>query len=331
MSQKIRDICRITLFLLIGVFLLSILQTIFLEKSSYGKWCNYNEQSDIDILILGNSHADSGIGPYHMAESFNKTYGTDIKVFNYSIFGMRIEQMHYFLCDILKVHTPKLIILETYAFCPLEDEHREILARRTFDPLPLSWNKVEGINYCVKGEKWSYYFPLIKYHSRWRELSANDIRAVYDKQMWSTYGTGTVSEFVSTEECQDPHDDWFLQDTSQINEIRELTFSEKECLDKLLLLLEEREIPLLFVSVPYKEQMGLNSIEQIKINNYLKINYVDDDMVQMWDMNRMWNALNFGYDDLADEGHLNGKGAEKVTECLIYYLEDHYDIASMTE
>lgn len=329
--RKIKDVCKIAVFILIGIIFFDILQAVLLEKSSYGKWRNYNEQENVDILILGNSHADGGIGPYHMAENFRETYGEDIDIFNYALFGMRMEQMYYFTADLLKVHTPKLIILETYAFCPLADEHREILARRAFDALPLSRNKIEGIHYCVLEDEWSYYIPLIKYHSRWKEISSDDIRMVFDSRTWSSYGTGTENEFVNPEECQNPQDDWFLQDTSQIREVRELTVSEKECLEKLLALLEEKDIHLLFVSVPYKEQMGLNSVEQIKINNYLEEEYVDNGMIQMLDMNRMWQDLEIDYGDLSNEGHLNGRGAEKTTDCLVQYLKNHYDIAAMAE
>lgn len=327
----IKNTCKIGGFLLIGILIFNVLQSVFLEKSSYGKWRNYKEQESVDILILGNSHADNGIGPYHMSENFRKMYSKDILVFNYALYGMRIEQMYYFLKEILEIRTPRFVILETYAFCPLADEHREILARRAFDVLPLNRNKIEAVNYCVLEDKWSYYIPFIKYHFRWKELSERDFTMLYDKTLWNESGTGTENEFSTIEECPNPQDDWFLQDTSQIDEIRELTFSQKECLDKLLALLEERNIPLIFVSVPYKEQMGLNSIEQIKINNYLEQNYVNSDTVYMLDMNRMWKELNIDYKDLYNEGHLNGNGAQKVTDCLTLYLKEHCDIRSIKE
>ena len=127
----------------------------------------------------------------------------------------------------------------------------------------------------------------------------------------------------------DPGDGFFYQDMSKVTEARPLTDSQKECLDNLILLLEEKDIKLLFVGVPYKMQMGLDSVEMVKINNYLEQNYVDGDRIQMLDMNRMWTELQFNYWDLYDEGHVNDVGANKVTNCLIEYIKAHYDIMGM--
>ncbi len=324
----IKTVGKPVAFLLIGLFLFSFIQTVFLEKSSYGKWRNWNVQENVDILVLGNSHADNGISPLLMEERFRQAYGQEVSVFNYALYGMRTEQMYFFCNEILKTHTPKLIILETYAFCPLADEHREILARRAFDTLPLSFNKMEGIRYCILEDPWSYYVPFIKYHTRWKEISPRDISLLYDKNLWDMAGKGDASQ--SSEACPDPGDGWFLQDTSRIQECREITTTEKECLEKLLLLLEEKGVSLLFVSVPYKVQMGLDSIEMIKINNYLQKNYVDGDRIRLLDMNRLWRELDFDYKDLYNEGHVNQAGGRKVTNCLLQYLETNYDIDSIT-
>ena len=68
----------------------NIFQTILLDKNSYGKWRSFNEQEKVDILVLGNSHADNGIGVYHMAENIKETYGGKLIAFNYALYGMRI-------------------------------------------------------------------------------------------------------------------------------------------------------------------------------------------------------------------------------------------------
>lgn len=123
----------------------SLIQATLVEKSSYAKYRGWKSVVDADILILGNSHADNGFKTKEISENL---YG-GTSVFNYAIYGMRMEQMYYFTKEILKTHVPDLIILETYAFCPLADEQREILARRSFDVFPLTRNKIEAINYCM--------------------------------------------------------------------------------------------------------------------------------------------------------------------------------------
>lgn len=316
----------VLLFILVGMLLFNIIQNVFVEKSSYAKWQNWKEQENVDVLILGNSHADNALIPSNMEEAFYEAYGENVSVFNYSIFGMRMEQMYFFAKELLETQTPDVIIVETFAFCPLEDEYREILARRAFDVFPLSKNKIEAINYCVLEDHWSYYIPFIKYHSRWKELSSNDVSLLHDRELWAAAGKTMNTE---PHVMMDIGDGFFYQDMSKVTEVRPLTPTQEECLENFILLLKEKDIDLLFVGVPYKTQMGLDSIEMVKVNNYLQKKYVDNDKIRMLDMNLMWQELQFNYWDLYNDGHVNEAGAIKVTNCLIEYIKEYYDIAEM--
>ena len=310
-------------FLLIGALLFGLVQKVFVEKDSYPKYRAWKAAEDADILVLGNSHAENGIRAGALSGSLSESAGRELTVFNYAIYGMRMEQMYYFVKEIFKTHVPELVVLETYAFCPLADGDREILARRAFDVLPLSRNKVEAIDYCVTDDPVSFYVPFLKYHTRWEWLTAYDVRLLYDSSLWPVYGSDGSYEEAAME---DPGDGWFRQAVPGPEETRELTPSEKECLEKLLLLLEEEGVRLLFVSVPFKSQMGLDSMEQVKINNYLREHYVDGSRVDLLDMNLLWEELDFGYGDLYNDGHVNESGADKVTECLLAYLREGYQM-----
>lgn len=315
--RVVRKTVAVILFVLIGGLLFSAMQEVFVDKSSYPHYRAWKDGEDINVLVLGNSHADNGIRAGDLSLELTESTGREMRVFNYAVYGMRMEQMYYFVREIFNNHVPELVILETYAFCPLADGDREILARRAFDVLPFNRNKVEAVNYCVLEERESFYLPFLTYHSRWESLTPYDFMVLYDSSLWPRYGSnGTYTGEI----MEDPGDGWFQQAIPVPEELREITPSEKECLEKLLLLLEEKQVTLLFASVPFKSQMGLNSIEQIKINNYLRENYVNGSTVQMLDMNRLWGELDFDYDDLYNAGHVNGSGANKVTACLLEYL-----------
>lgn len=167
---------KAAVFLLIGTFLFNVIQAVLMEKTSYPKYRAWKNVENVDVVVLGNSHADNGIRAGTLSDELSVSSGESLTVFNYAVYGMRMEQMYYFVKEIFKIHVPKLVILETYAFCPLADGDREILARRAFDVFPLSKNKVEAIDYCVFNEHASYYVPLMKYHTRWEELTAYDIQ-----------------------------------------------------------------------------------------------------------------------------------------------------------
>lgn len=319
-KQNIKCMYKGFIFLVVGILLFQIISTVFLEKNSYAKYRNYIKQEKVDVLILGSSHSDNGIAPELIKEAYLKNENVDISVFNYSIYGMRVEQMYYFMKEALKKHIPKIIILETFAFVPIADEHRDILARRAFDMLPLSMNKIEAIQYCVNTDYWSYYIPFMKYHTRWKELKKSDIEMLYKESAWKDAGLKCNYEDDYMEEI----DKYFQTDTKNVKELMGITDTEKESVERILNLAEENGVKVLFVSVPFKQQLGMDSINMIKINNYISENYVDEKNVYMLDMNRMWKELDFGYSDLYNEGHCNRNGAGKSTECLINYMMENY-------
>lgn len=316
-----RILVKTVVFLLIFGVLFSLCKHLFVEKTAYGKYRAWKKAAEVDLLILGNSHADNGLKAVTMGEELSRELGEDITVFNYSIAGMRMEQMYFFAEEIFKTHTPDLVVLETYAFVELLDENREVLARLAFDAYPLSVNKIRGINYCVKEDQASYYLPIIKYHTRWKELTFSEMELLWDESRWPVCGGDGIA---AEDSLADPGDGWFSQPVS--DESQALTPSEEECFRWFLELLEEKDIPLVLVSLPFKQQMGQDSQEQVKINNYLKENFVDGDKVKLLDMNRMWEELDFTYADLYDEGHVNRSGSEKVTACLLEYLKNETDL-----
>lgn len=317
----LKTVTKTAAFLLVGALLFSLCNALLLEKSSYRKYQAWKENEDVDVLILGNSHADNGLRAQVMSEALTAEAGSEVRVFNYAVFGMRMEQMYFFTKEILKTHTPDLIVLETYAFCPLADSDRDILAHRAFDVLPLNANKVEAVNYCVLENRAAFCLPFISYHTRWKELNKEDFDLVLGRLDWPLYGSNGIGQ---TAAVTDPGDGWF--DQSPPREEQPPTPSETECLENLLALLEEKGVPLMFVSLPYRQQMGMDSLQQIKVNNYLRSHYVNDASVQMLDMNLMWEELDFGYHDLYDEGHVNASGADKITACLLDYLKANCDV-----
>lgn len=138
------------------------------------------------------------------------------------------------------------------------------------------------------------------------------------------YGSNGIAQQGSV---ADPGDGWFAQTPPR--EEQAPTPTETECLENLLELLEEKNVPLVFVSLPYRQQMGMDSIQQIKVNNYLRRHYVNGESVKMLDMNLMWDELDFGYHDLYDEGHANAVGADKFTATLLDYLKTNCDLRGL--
>ena len=108
------------LFIMIGLIIFRCISMIFVEKNSFAKYKNYKAQDNADILILGSSHSDNGINAGQLKNAIEQK-GYQIDVFNYSIYGMRIEQMYFFIQEILKAQDPSLIVIDTYSFLPIAE------------------------------------------------------------------------------------------------------------------------------------------------------------------------------------------------------------------
>lgn len=311
---------KTVIFLVVGILLYQEVNAVFVEKSTYGRYLNFKHMENVDLLILGSSHSDNGIGAAAIETGLEERLGRKTDVYNYSIFGMRLEQMYYVLQEVLKTQKPKLIVIEAFSFVESEPENYEILTRRAFDYFPLSMNKIEAVKYCADGKYETYLIPLLKYHTRWKELTAEDIGYRFRSSLWEKDGRA----YNTTKQVMERKDDYFSQDFSVINEEQALGKRAEEKLQDILQLAEKNQIKVLFLSIPFKQQLGVSSVDSIRMNNYVDAKYVNGESVRMLDLNRKANEIKFGYKYLKDEGHSNRKGAKKVTNILIDYISEQY-------
>lgn len=320
---KIKKATGAGIFVIGACMLLYVLSQILMDKSTYGVYKNFLKQEDVDVLILGSSHSMSAFGAADIEEQLRQQTSRDINVFNYSVYGMRMEQLYYVCRELLKEQTPELIVVESFSFLETEEDDREVLARKAFDYLPYSADKMEAVKDCVnpaEEDLLSYKIPLLKYHSRWKELSQQDFEEVLLPNSCNKYGR----DYLAAEDALPETDDYFSRDMNAITGEREIGERSEDKLRKLLALAEERGIKVLFVAAPYKMQMGLPAENLVQMNYYVQNRYVDGEKVQLFDMNLHWKELQFGYSDLSDEGHCNRQGAKKVSKYLAEYLMEQY-------
>ena len=53
---------KTVIFLVVGILLYQEVNAVFVEKSTYGRYLNFKHMENVDLLILGSSHSDNGIG-----------------------------------------------------------------------------------------------------------------------------------------------------------------------------------------------------------------------------------------------------------------------------
>lgn len=268
----------------------------------------YNEpQNTIDIVMIGNSDMYNGVSPMVL--------WNDLGVTSYHI-GNPLETTwvsYYLLRDFYKTQKPKLAIIDMDYIFTDKDSRNDI--RKSIDCMKFSLNKLELIlSKDVKvpvSTRISYLMPLIRYHSRWNELSDEDFTGVTEKYLAPFKG----QEFNKKIKAYKKNSKKTEQDV--VDEIPEKC---KRNLDKVLKLCKENNTEVIFVYIPTIKSW--NQKKSDLISQYAQernIRYID------YNLNE-----NFNWEKCSrDEGnHLNIYGAEIITKDIesivkAYNLEDH--------
>ncbi len=318
LKRTLVPLCKTVCFLAIVISLLAFLSKVLMVKDEmFQRQDNYARlpKNSVDLLILGSSHSGDGISPDILNESLGLTS------FNQSINGLRAEYAPYRLEAALTTQSPKLVVLDTYLFESYWNEEDKV-ASWALDSQPLNLAKIKTIQAFAPADKLPYYVPLVKYHSRYRELTQADFDFLLNPSAYAVQGVGTHE---IRDGYLDQLDDYFDQDLSLDEEVLPLSEGQKASMDQVVALAKQHGAQLLFVTVPYKEQMGMNSVENHRISNYLRQLYEGDPAVQVLDMNEHWAEIEFGYADLRNEGHMNPGGREKTSLFLADYIWGNYD------
>jgi len=297
MKKVIIVIVTILLFILI----FDKLSLLFVRKGNgYGTdVLNFykQEKNSIDILFLGSSHAYSSFNPYLIKEK------TGLNGYNFSTQQQPLWITYYYLKEALKYQNPKYIVLEVHmAVVGDQDFAEESVNRDAIDKKIFFLNKIKTINSSVEDDRLSYYFNIIKYHSRYKELNITDIKTAFCGYTVDNKG------YIAL-----PKTNYVFENTTLYNnEIQNITEKNEEYLMNIIDLAKEKNIELILVKTPatysseaYKKLNYINEIS--KKNKIIFLNYIEN-----------LDTINLDYNnDFYDSGHLNGHGSNKFTQRFI--------------
>ncbi|MCR4907568.1 MAG: hypothetical protein K5985_01985 [Lachnospiraceae bacterium] len=310
MKRNIKEALKIILFLLCVFFLVLIISKLTLRKTSREKMTLFFERAeDLDVIFAGISHTQSGVYPLELWENYG------ITSYNLASAGMRMQTNYWNLLNALSFSSPKLIVLDTdYMDYEVSDGPKlSELTRENFDAYPLSRIKLETAADLIDDprEKAGFLFPLIRYHSRWKELTMRDFGALE-----INVDNGAAHDPIEEMGVSEPEIPPLLPE-SEMTDCGEISV---EYLEKIISLCKERGIDLLLVYPPApvgeEKQRLANAVKPIADEagvDYLNFLHIDcgvDYDVDMKDLN----------------GHLNEAGARKYTSYLGKYIKEHYDI-----
>ena len=268
------------------------------------------EKDTVDVLVLGSSHAGMNVD--------TSTLWSEYGIASYVLWGAAqpFWNSYHFLVEALKTQTPKAVALEVYAASFTDGYQYDEGQVVNTAGMRLSLNKWEAVKVSAPRERWlDLFFGLPLYHERYSELTQED----YSHFPWSEdliNQKGSLLNHGSKGSVE-------LADVSGIRQIAEPLEKENEYLRRIISLCQEKDIPILLFKTPEGKQGQL--AEQPYYNWVAQI--AEEYGIPFCNMNLIWEEMGLSGDDFpANDGHLNNKGAAKVSMHLGQELQALCDI-----
>lgn len=301
-------IIKATVFILLFIVSFVVASKILVRKGNgFGSdvISFYHEPlNSLDLIFFGSSHSYATFMPSVIKKE------TNLNSYNFATQQQPLWISYYYMKESLKYQNPKYFVLEIFMTSADIDYMEEGINRDAIDKMRFDLNKINVINKSVENidDRISYYFNLIKYHSRWNELGKTDILSLLPNHKLDAKG---FTYF--------PKGDVEIKDIDLRNYkvIKELSNKNYEYLNKIIKLAKDNNIELILVKSPVQnseeKQAYYNKVEQIALENNVKyLNY-----------NFLYNEINLDLkNDFFDYGHLDFDGAKKVSLHFSKYLKE---------
>lgn len=310
-SEVIKCILFLTIFFIILIPLSYILRTSGDVKDRFvGFYAEKN--NSIDVVMIG----PSSIHPYFSTPQIWGEHG--IAVYPLSSNQQRPEAAINLIKEAQKTQNPKLYVFEMRQYAATTESMEENMSyvRGVTDNLKYSINRIELINKLIDdpGERYTYYFDIIKYHSNWSSLfipeQLRTFNYEYPNELKGYQYVDKVARMLP----------W---DYSNITEVDVLPDNREENLYDLLEYLKKENIQAVFVVSPYA------TLDEARMKRY---NYlapiIESYGYDYINFNNMMKELNIDCEcDFYDGGaHMNALGAQKVTKYLGDYFANQYNL-----
>ena len=312
-SESKKHIITEILFTLALTAILLFAATAVLERK-VGKIKNeefYKSGDDYDVLFFGSSHMVNGVFPVDLLKD------QGISSYNLGAHNSYMATSYWLFRSAMDTAEPKLVVVDCYALRADYRWKRNALLHDILDPIPVGKTKIDALNDLFSEEEMSnvahseddratgkaeYVWDFIRYHSRWNDLSAEDIIYRSGEELGAESRVGVTPLKKKT--------------YPNVDMKRDETLSEKY-LKRIIKECREAGIDVLLIYLPVEgtEDDYVDAKRAAKIADEYDVGFIN-----FLDMDIVDYATDF-YDD---ESHLNPTGAHKVTHYLGEYISEHY-------
>lgn len=268
----------------------------------------YEEELPHDVIFLGDCEVFSNISPIYLYENYG------ITSYVRGSAQQLIWQSYYLLCEMLENETPTAVVFNALSLVYNEPQN-EAYNRITIDGMKLSRYKLGIISSSMTEEESmiEYLLPCLRFHSRWSELTADDIKYAYGKKDKVTHNGYYMRVDVLP-----------VENLPVIRDKADYSFGDNawKYLDLIRELCEENGVELVLMKAPsliphWYDEYNAQVEDYANEHGLLYINVLDvkDDI-----------GIDYTKDTFDAGMHMNLYGAEKVTEYIGSVLDEKYDL-----
>lgn len=314
MKRKYKTGLKIVATFLVACIILSLLQRLLMPKYVSGIVegafvAEYYKQDnkDFDVIFVGDCEVYENFSPAELWEQYG------INSYIRGSAEQYIWQSYYLLEDTLRYHKPQVVVFNIQSL-QFNESQSEAYNRMSLEGMRWSQTKVKAILASMKEEEHfiDYVFPILRYHSRWSELTTDDVKYMFSSPKVSYNGYFMRVDAKPAENVPKgrPMADYTFGDNAM------------EYLDKMRILCEENDIELVLIKAPslypywyeeYEEQVEAYAQEyDLTYMNFLELT----------------DEIGIDYNtDTYDAGlHMNLSGAIKLSDYLGKFLSEELDV-----
>ncbi len=295
---------------MVFITLFHFVQHVLVEKSNGADAVAklYKQKKDsIDVVFVGSSHSYKSFIPM---ELWNE-YG--ITSYNLATSAQSIPCSYYLIKEAIREQHPKVIVLETFGARFNKLYVSEARLHGAVDNIQWNSTKIELYNELLsenmeKDERLEYMFPIIRFHSRWSDITEKDITGN------KGFLKGARMDFF----CYEHKEPVIIEERMDLYE------GTVQYFDKIMELCEEENVELMLCQVVMAD--GKKYEQTCKRSNTL-MDYANEHGIYTLNLELLRDELNIDYaKDFSDYSHVNINGAQKVTSYVGNILTTEFDI-----
>lgn len=166
---------------LVLILVLAFLQRLFMPKyvdgvveGAFVAEYYREEDKDFDVIFIGDCEVYENFSPVVLWEEYG------INSYIRGSAEQYIWQSYYLLEDTLRYYQPKVVVFNIQSL-QFNVSQSEAYNRMSIEGMKWSKSKIGSINASMLPEEHfiEYVFPLLRYHSRWSELSKTDLEYLF--------------------------------------------------------------------------------------------------------------------------------------------------------